>query len=168
MRWAETYMRLSTRFRPTSASLAVVLLVLGGVPCAGAGAGSEPDFRALRAAWAQALHDKRVHESVALYDPKGVFVTPDGQRFSGRTAIRALFGNIVKTYTSDITFQSLSSHVAGDLAYDSGQFTESLTVVATRKFFWSRGSYVTIYRHTPSGWLIAEQVWTGPPLEAPR
>ena len=154
--------------REVIASLAVGLLLLCGIPGAAAGAGSEPDFRALRAAWAQALHDKRVHESVALYEPKGAFVTPDGQRFSGRTAIRALYTNIVNTYTSDITFQSLSAYVSGDLAYDRGQFTESLTVVATRKFFWSRGSYLTIYRHTPSGWLIAEQVWTGPPLEPPR
>jgi ketosteroid isomerase-like protein len=168
MRWIETCTRSSSRFRRASAILVVALLVLGGVPCAGARAGAEPDFRALRAAWAQALHAKSVHDSVALYEPKGVFVTPDGQRFSGRTAIRALYTNIVKTYTSDITFQSLSSYVSGDLAYDSGAFTESLTVVATRKFFWSRGSYLTIYRHTPSGWMIAEQVWTGPPLEAPR
>ena len=56
--------------------------------------------------------------------------------------------------------------MSGDLAYDSGTFRETLITRATGKRQESTGSYVTVYRRNKEGgWLIVEQVWTGPPIE---
>ncbi|HEY1728974.1 MAG TPA: nuclear transport factor 2 family protein [Candidatus Baltobacteraceae bacterium] len=121
-----------------------------------------PDFAALRDAWENTIHARHLDECVALYAPDGTFVLADGTRFTGRKAIRMLYTGAMKTYVSDLHFHSVASHADGDLAYDSGRWTETLTLRATGKIKKSSGSYMTVYRYEDGSWLIAEQVWTSP------
>jgi uncharacterized protein (TIGR02246 family) len=119
-------------------------------------------FAALRTEWAQDLHQKRVDASVALYAPDAVFIQPDGSRVEKAAAIRELFRNITATYDSDLEFSSKRVDLSGDLAYDSGTYTETLVTRATGKAMRSKGSYLTVYRKQPDGsWRIVEQVWAG-------
>lgn len=119
-------------------------------------------FEGLRSEWVQDLHQKRIEASVALYAPDGVFIQPDGARIEGTAALRGLFNNITSTFDSDLQFSSQRVQISGDLAFDSGTYTEKLVDRATGNHLHSKGSYLTIYRRQPDGsWKILEQVWTG-------
>jgi uncharacterized protein (TIGR02246 family) len=121
-----------------------------------------PDFSALRNAWAQTIRAKQLDASVALYAPDGVFVLQNGTRFKGRAAIRSLYIGAMKMYDSNMTFKPLASYTSGDLAYDSGRWSEILTLRASGKIRKTTGSYMTVYRYENGRWLIIEQVWTSP------
>jgi uncharacterized protein (TIGR02246 family) len=128
-------------------------------------AGSD-GFTQLHDDWARSLHEKRVDASVAKYAADAEFIQPDGQRVKGTAALKQLFEMITKTFDSDLKFTSVRVEVSGDLAYDSGTYRETLITRATGKRQESAGSYLTIYRKSKDGgWRIAEQVWTGAPIE---
>lgn len=125
-------------------------------------------FEGLRDTWALDLHQKKVEATLALYAPDAVFVQPDGSRVEGTAAIRTLFQTITATFDSDLRFASERVKVSGDLAFDSGSYTETLVMRSTGKKMQSRGSYLTVYRKQDSGeWKILEQVWTGAIQDSP-
>jgi ketosteroid isomerase-like protein len=125
---------------------------------------SDP-FAALRQEWVWYLHDKKIEASVALYAPDADFISDAGTSH-GTAAIRELYQNITSTFDSDLTFTSLRIDVSGNLAYDSGTYSETLVTRATGKLQHTAGSYLTVYRRTkPGPWLIVEQVWTGGPKD---
>jgi ketosteroid isomerase-like protein len=123
-------------------------------------------FGQLHDEWARNLHEKRVDASVAEYAADGEFIQPDGRRVKGSSALKQLFEMITKTFDSDLKFTSVRVEVSGELAYDSGTYRETLITRATGKRQQSTGSYLTVYRRSEDGgWLIAQQVWTGAPVE---
>lgn len=124
--------------------------------------GAAPDaFAGLRAEWVRALHTKNVEASVALYEPDADFIS-DAGRTHGTAAIRDLYRNITSTLDSDLTFTSKHVEVSGNLAVDSGSYTETLVTRATGATQHMAGEYVTVYRRDADGqWRILEQVWTG-------
>jgi ketosteroid isomerase-like protein len=128
-------------------------------------AASHDPFAALRDQWAQDLHSKQVEDSLAQYAPDADFISDVG-RTHGMAALRQLFTTITSTMDSDLTFTSRRVEISGDLAYDSGTYTENLTTRATGKTQHMAGDYLTVYHRTKAAngnavWLIVEQVWTG-------
>jgi ketosteroid isomerase-like protein len=68
------------------------------------------------------------------------------------------------TFNCDLTLHSHNLETSGDLAYDSGDFEESLTTIATGAKITPKGSYIFIFKRQPnSSWQIVQQVWTGTP-----
>jgi len=66
------------------------------------------------------------------------------------------------TFNSDLTLNSQNVETSGDLAYDSGDFQENLTIIATGAKIISKGSYIIIFKRQPNGsWQIVQHVWTG-------
>jgi ketosteroid isomerase-like protein len=66
--------------------------------------------------------------------------------------------------SSDLTLHNQNLEISCDLAYDSGDFQETLTTIATGARITSKGSYIIIFKHQPNGgWQIVQQVWTGIP-----
>ncbi len=123
-------------------------------------------FAQLREQWAQNLREKQIEASVAEYTADAEFIQPDGGRIHGTDAIRKLYETITATFDSNLVFNSQRVETSGDLTFDSGTFRELLTLRATGKRLFSTGSYLTVYRRDPTGgWLIAQQMWTGPPFE---
>ena len=121
-------------------------------------------FAKLREAWVQDLRTKQLEPILKFYAPDAVFLQPSGERITGSAAIRSLFQSIMSTFNSDLTLQSHNLETSGDLAYDSGDFQETLTNVATGAKISSKGSYITIFKRQPNGsWQIVQQVWTGSP-----
>jgi len=115
----------------------------------------------LRTEWAKNLQSKQIDPLAALYAPDAVYLQPSGARFSGRHAIREVCKKIMDNFTSEITFQSLASDHSGDLAYDSGEYRESLVKLSDKTEAQVQGNYVMIFKRQADGtWLIAEQVWT--------
>jgi len=136
----------------------------GGKSAAGASrraASVAEELGKIRDEWAREMHAKQLDQVVALYAPDAVFLPPTGNRISGQAAIRALFKGIMEAVTSDLHFHSIVTESSGDLAYDSGDWTETLTPVAGGPGKDFQGNYVIVFRRGSDGhWLIVEHVWT--------
>ncbi len=118
----------------------------------------------MRGAWVQNLRTKQLEPILKFYAPDAVFLQPNGDRITGPAALRTLFQTIMSTFTSDLTLHSQNLDTSGDLAYDSGDFQETLTTIATGAKINSKGSYVMIFKRQPNGsWQIVQQVWTDTP-----
>ena len=121
---------------------------------------TEAIFAHLRQQWAENLHDKHVEASVADYTPDAEFIDPNGAVYQGSAALRQLFQTVTSRFDSDLQFHSQRLEVSGDLAYDSGNYHETLTDRATGKAQELSGRYVTVYRRLGDGvWRIVEQIW---------
>lgn len=122
------------------------------------------DLAKIREAWVQDLHTKHLEPILRFYAPDAVFLQPTGERITGSAALRTLFQNIMATFNSDLTLHSQNLETSGDLAYDSGDFEETLTTIATGAKIHAKGSYIIIFKHQPNGsWQIVQQVFTGTP-----
>ncbi len=118
----------------------------------------------LRDTWVQDLHTKQLDPILKFYAPDAVFLQPNGDRITGSAALRNLFQFIMATFNSDLTLHSQNLESSGDLAYDSGDFEETLTNIASGAKISSKGSYIIIYKRQVNGrWLIVQHVWTGTP-----
>lgn len=114
---------------------------------------------ALRTEWATNLHAKKLEAFVAMYTPDATFVG-GGKRSTGRAAIYELTKSVMNTFTSDIELRSVKTEFSGELAYDSGEFSETLTSIANGTKTPARGYYLTIYKRSGGKWLIVQQVWS--------
>jgi ketosteroid isomerase-like protein len=118
----------------------------------------------IREAWVKDLRTKQLEPILKFYAPDAVFLQPTGERITGSTALRTLFQTIMATFDSDLTLHSQNLETSGDLAYDSGDFQETLTTIATGAKISAKGSYIIIFKRQPSGsWQIVQHVWTGAP-----
>jgi ketosteroid isomerase-like protein len=130
-------------------------------------ASSGSDFGALRDEWAHNLHDKHVEASVAEYAPDADFHDPGGHITHGAAALRQLFQTVTSTFDSDLTFLDHRVETSGNLAYDAGNYRETLVTRATGQKQEIRGTYLTVYRRNADGrWLIVQQMWTSAPPNA--
>jgi ketosteroid isomerase-like protein len=122
--------------------------------------GAADDIARLREHWVKELHDKQLDEIVSHYAPDAAFLSPAG-RFTGPAAIRGLFKNVMDTVTSELTMHSLVTESSGDLAYDSGSYSETLVPVKGGPNQQFQGDYLTVFRRQKDGkWLIVQHVWT--------
>jgi len=129
--------------------------------------GPENEMVALRAEWVKDLRAKRLDQAVALYASDASFFDPQGGRKTGQAEIRSLFQSVMSSFNSDIQLRSIATMVSGNLAYDSGDFQETLVTIATRASAKLRGSYLMVLRRDADGhWRIVAHMWTeAPPLE---
>lgn len=127
------------------------------------GSSLEP-FVKLREAWVQDLRTKQLEPILKFYAADAAFLQPTGERLTGSAALRTLFQTIMTSFNSDLTLHSQSLETSGSLAYDSGDFEESLTNIASGAKITSKGSYIIIYKRQPNGtWQIVQHAWTGTP-----
>jgi uncharacterized protein (TIGR02246 family) len=109
----------------------------------------------------EAVRSKRLDDIAQLFSPEGSFLTRTTGRVTGRPAIRGLFEKVLGAFTSDITMTSVRVERSGDLAYDTGDFEETVTSTsdATKKYN-VRGNYLLVLKRERGSWLIVEQVMT--------
>ena len=105
----------------------------------------------IREAWSQDLHAKQLEAILKIYAPDAVFLQPTGERIAGAPALRNLFQNIMASFDSNLNLHSQNLETSGDLAFDSGDFQESLTAIATGAKITSKGSYIIIFKRQPDG-----------------
>jgi ketosteroid isomerase-like protein len=118
----------------------------------------------IREAWVRDLHAKELEPVLKFYATDAAFLQPNGERVTGTAALRSLFQNIMATFDSDLTLHSRNLEASGDLAYDSGDFEETLTNRASGAKIASKGSYIIIYKRRAGGsWQIVQHAWTGIP-----
>jgi ketosteroid isomerase-like protein len=118
----------------------------------------------IREAWVHNLRTKQLEPILKFYAPDAVFLQPTGERITGSAALRTLFQTVMATFNSDLTLHSQNIETSGDLAYDSGDFQETLTTIATGAKITAKGSYIIIFKRQPNGsWQIVQHVFTGTP-----
>jgi ketosteroid isomerase-like protein len=118
----------------------------------------------IRQVWVEDLRTKQLDPILKFYAADAVFLQPTGERITSSSALRTLFQKVMATFNSDLTLHSQNLETSGDLAYDSGDFQETLTTIATGAKVTSKGSYIIIYRRQRNGdWQIVQHAWTGSP-----
>src|SRR5579863_523271 len=145
-------------------SATVLASILLSNATAGAQTSTLETLAKIRDTWVEDLRTKQLEPIPKSYAPDAAFLQPNGDRITGLVALRTLFQTIMSTFNSDLALHSQNLETSGDLAYDSGDFQENLTIIATGAKLTSKGSYVIIFKRQPSGsWQIVQQVWTGTP-----
>jgi len=145
----------------------ILTLAFSSTATAASQASTLVDLAKTREAWVRDLRTKQLEAILKLYAPDAVFLQPTGERITGPAALRTLFQNIIGTFNSDLTLHGQNMETSGDLAYDSGDFQETLTTIATGAKITSKGSYIIIFKRQPGGaWRIVQHVWTGVPPAA--
>jgi ketosteroid isomerase-like protein len=116
----------------------------------------------IREQWVKQLHSKQLDQILTWYAPDAVFLQPGGARITGQTAIHDLFKNIMQSVNSDLNLHSITTEVSGTLAYDSGDYRETITTIPAGTRFDLQGNYLIVFKRQADGrWLIVEHVWTG-------
>jgi ketosteroid isomerase-like protein len=117
------------------------------------------EFDELREQWVQELRSKQLDKILMRYAPGAVFLPP-GTRITGQSAIRDHFKMIMATFNSDPSLHSVDTLQSGDLAYDSGDYQETMEQISDGAKHEYRGNYLVIYQRQKDGkWLIVEHMW---------
>jgi ketosteroid isomerase-like protein len=120
-----------------------------------------------RNGWLAAFKSKDVSAAVGFYTSDATFLQPSGERIAGIEAIRQLYQKVVSTFDTDLVLRSRNLEVSANLAYDSGEYEETLTNRATGQKQHFRGQYVMIFRLGSDGhWKIIQHAWTVAPNPA--
>ncbi len=133
---------------------------------AGSFAGPEAKVQVAQARdnWLAAFKSKNVDQAISFYASDAAFLQPSGERIEGIDAIRELYQKVVGTFDTDLVLRSSNFEVSANLAYDSGEYEETLTTRTTGQKEHYRGQYVMIFRLSSDGhWRIVEHVWTAFP-----
>jgi uncharacterized protein (TIGR02246 family) len=113
--------------------------------------------------WAKEWSAGNIDALMALYAEDAVFLTATGSRTTGRAAIRELFEKALAASTSDLHVQSNVTEQSGQLAYDSGQYEETMTTTTTTGGVKRSGSgnyLVVLRRDRRKQWRIVQHMWT--------
>ena len=114
-----------------------------------------------RDSWLAAFKSKDVGAAVGFYASDATFLQPSGDRIEGIEAIRELYQKVISTFDTDLVLRSRSLEVSANLAYDSGEYEETLTNRATGQKQHFRGQYLMIFRLASDGhWKIIQHAWT--------
>jgi len=123
--------------------------------------------------WSKQWSAGHLDETLALYAPVAVFFTGEGGRVAGRAAIHHLFQKWIDASSATIQLHSLNSETSGDFAYDSGDYTETITfktamgsTPAGTKINYVGCFLLVLKRQADGKWLIAQHMWTGAPADA--
>jgi ketosteroid isomerase-like protein len=120
-----------------------------------------------RDGWLAAFKSKDLGTVVGFYASDAAFLQPTGDRISGIEAIRELYQKVVNTFDTDLMLRSHDLEVSTNLAYDSGEYEETLTTRATGQKQHFHGQYVMVFRLSSDGhWTIVQHAWTVAPNPA--
>ena len=124
----------------------------------------------LRHAWVVNLETRNLEASLALYATDATFINPDGTHADTPVELRKLYMSVFSQFTSRIDLTSHNTGQSGDLAFDSGSYTEVLherSKPAGQGIHHFSGDYLTLYHRDHDGqWRILQQVWTEAPAQA--
>ena len=121
--------------------------------------GAVPTVPDIGATWAADWSAKRLDHILSLYAPDAIFFTTGGDRVIGTTAIRKFFTSAMAEGDSTMRLQRIVTERSEQLAYESGDYQETLTGGSSRHDL--AGRYLLVLRKQDGHWLIVEQMWTG-------
>jgi ketosteroid isomerase-like protein len=151
--------------RTTKALLALIALGLGAWACTAAespqqqldSTADEVAINEIRAQFASNLNSGDAEALMSLFDQEGV-VMGTRQGLTG-DALRRSFQYYLDEFESDITFSPDEVRVAGDWAFDSGYYMDSMIEKSTGNTIQESGGYVFVLKRQPNeSWLIAREI----------
>ena len=123
------------------------------------------------AAWTKAVGEKDLEKWMSFYAADASVFAPGAPVATGKDAIRALLGPILKDQNFALSFAPtrVEADKAGELGYSQGAYRQTLTDPKTGKPFTEDGKFVTVYRkQTDGSWKAVIDIWNpGPPLSTP-
>ena len=136
------------------ATATVAVAVLTGSACA-----QQPTD--VSAQWAGYWNAKNLSAVLRLYGDDPIFCPTNGHGWNGAAQIRKSFAGLLAVYDPRIVLASWRSETAGDLAYDSGTYEETIAPVKGGKAIHAAGTYLFLFkRDRRKHWRIVEQTWT--------
>jgi uncharacterized protein (TIGR02246 family) len=137
------------------------MLFIGGAIHGSSSPTIADEIAKVRSQWADDLRNKRLEEITALYAPDAAFLSGDVGRVTGRPAIHDLCKKVMAAVNSNIVLHSVRTEHSGDLAFDSGDYEETITKASDGTSQNAQGSYLMVLKRQSDGkWLIVEQMWT--------
>lgn len=130
-------------------------------------AATSADIAAVRDAWLAAAARDDAAAVAAMYTDDAIFVATEAPAARGRAAIQQALAESFPISTVD-TVDSKEVVVSGDVAYDYGEYQQTVTPPngAQQTF---RGHYVVVLRRQADGsWKLSKHVSTTPPAAAAR
>lgn len=148
--------------------IGVLIGALVVASCAQQPVPQQPDTRAeeeatIRASvkeWSAAAQAKDAAKFVSFYAEDGVIMLEDGPDIHGMAAIREGIGGMMQDPNFALSFEADNVVVArsGDLAYETGHYTMTLTGPDTKPAT-EQGHYVVVWRKQADGaWRVAVDV----------
>jgi uncharacterized protein (TIGR02246 family) len=145
--------------RTIVATLAILALTCS---CADSQTSAPNALAQVSADWARNWEGKKLDAVLALYTDDAVFMDADGSRVAGKPALRKFFAKVLQQYTAHPSLRSVNNLNSGDLGYDWGDYTETVTPLANSNgAIRASGTYLVVLRRASGRWLISEQMWTG-------
>ena len=134
---------------------------------------SEADRIAIRQAVQEFVNNAKAQPrndkvSAAFYEDDAIMVPPNHPDIRGRAAIEAFLASFPPF--SDYRLETLEIEGQGDLAYERGTNSMTLTPPGGRPAEW-RSKYLVIYRRQADGsWKVSREIFTpdAPPQAAPN
>lgn len=144
--------------------LALLSWVCLGLACAGM---SAADPAADRAAIAAATADTEAAENAGSVERMRahlaedvVMMAPDMPAVVGAAAVAEAMGGFFDSFAMEIDYESEEIGVVGDLGFDRGTFSQTLTPKAGGPAIAGTGKYLWIYRRSPDGtWKQSRVIW---------
>jgi uncharacterized protein (TIGR02246 family) len=116
-------------------------------------AAEEKQISDLRTSWQTDWNAKQLEKVVNLYAPDAAFLPADGSRATGQNEIRA---SLEKQLGSKVLATSITLNCSGDLAYDSGTYTQDWTGGISGGMTISGGTSISkMGKHVEGNYLVA-------------
>jgi uncharacterized protein (TIGR02246 family) len=128
--------------------------------------GDVKDVTETRDTWVKEWNAKHIENVAKLYAMEAFYLPSDGTRVTGQSEIRAAFE---KLSDSTVAVRSTSLSCVGDVAYDTGSYTQDLpseTLTGGATGSGSKrieGSYLVVLKHQQGKWLIVAHASTAKP-----
>ena len=156
----------SSKFRFLIAFVAV--LIVAGCAQQPTQPAEPPDTRAADAAtiqnlvkeWSAAAQAKDADKFASFYADNGVLMLGGAPPITSKAAIREATGEMMKDPNFALSFQSTGVEVArsGDLAYESGTFSMTMSNPKTKKPATEKGNYVVVWAKQAGTWKVVRDV----------
>lgn len=140
-------------------SAAVASSILLGIAIVGA-QGSKTDgvLSKLAADFGAAVTAGDAAKVATFYTMDATLMPPNEQAVRGRSNIQAWFQKQIDAGASSLKLQPTESRTSGDLAFEAGTYTLTLTP-KTGQPVTDRGKYVVVYRKEGSDWKLSHDIF---------
>jgi ketosteroid isomerase-like protein len=127
-------------------------------------------INALRSAFTAAVNRDDAAEMTSFYTDDAVRAESNQPPVVGRDAIAAANFDMMSAFDRDIALRSDETEVAGDWAFDRGQYLVHLKARRTgADLVTDQGQYLVILRRLPGGlWKIAREITSSSQAPRPR
>ncbi len=123
---------------------------------------------AIQAGAEKAWVAKDMEAIMSQYAPEATLVVTNAPVAKGTTAIRGMLAELLKDPALQLSMETTSTDVSGNIGILRGNYTIQMTDPKTKKPMTERGSVLSVFRKQADGnWRITEDFNSAGPADAP-